>query len=207
MEGLKVVKTLELGDNIILAKFDDDSVACLKVISSDIPEDEVNEFFATANKAPAEKTEKTKKSEAKEESEKEPEAEEAEGYTWADLEAMTFKELSTLCKDNDLDTDPEDYAKDELEEFMKEVADEIGVKPPKKKKADKEEEEEEKEPEAEAKDDEYTWDDLKKMDIDELGELCDEGDLDTDPEDYEAGEETEFRKAIAKEMGLTIPKK
>ncbi len=62
-----------------------------------------------------------------------------------------------------------------------------------------------KKPEPEEKDD-LTWEDLKGMDEDELTDLIDEEKLDTDVDDYD-DDLPGLRKAIAKEMGIEIPKK
>ena len=118
-----------------------------------------------------------------------------DAYTWVDLLELSYKELRTLCKENELETNPKDYEKDEVDDFRKEVAKEIDVKIP-------EEEEKEK---GEEKDDKYTWEDLKEMDFDELEDLCDEEDLKTDPDDYD-DEESKLRKAIGKELGIAPDK-
>ena len=44
------------------------------------------------------------------------------------------------------------------------------------------------------------------MDFEELEDVCDDNDLDTDPDDYEEEDVEKFRKAIAKELGITLPK-
>ena len=52
---------------------------------------------------------------------------------------------------------------------------------------------------------EITPEALMEMDFEELEDLCDEKDLDTDPDDFDE-EEDKLRKAIAKELGITLPK-
>ena len=44
------------------------------------------------------------------------------------------------------------------------------------------------------------------MDFEELEDLCDDKDLDTDPDDYEEEDVEKLRKAVAKELGITLPK-
>ena len=44
------------------------------------------------------------------------------------------------------------------------------------------------------------------MDFEDLEDLCDDKDLDTDPDDYEEEDVEKLRKAIAKELGITLPK-
>ena len=45
------------------------------------------------------------------------------------------------------------------------------------------------------------------MDFEELEDVCDDKDLDTDPDDFDEEDIEKFRKAIAKELGITLPKK
>lgn len=48
---------------------------------------------------------------------------------------------------------------------------------------------------------------LAEMDFEELEEVCDDKDLDTDPDDFDENEIEKLRKAIAKELGLKLPAK
>ena len=48
---------------------------------------------------------------------------------------------------------------------------------------------------------------LAEMDFEELEEVCDDKDLDTDPDDFDENEIEKLRKAIAKELGLKLPEK
>ena len=54
---------------------------------------------------------------------------------------------------------------------------------------------------------ELTPEQLAEMDFEEMENLCDENDLETDPDDYDEDDVEEFRKALAKELGITLPKK
>lgn len=47
---------------------------------------------------------------------------------------------------------------------------------------------------------------LAGMDFEELEDVCDDHSLDVDPDDYEEEDIEKFRKAIAKELGITLPK-
>lgn len=70
-----------------------------------------------------------------------------------------------------------------------------------------EEESEDEEKESDEKEEvEITGEDLAGMDFEELEDVCDDNDLDTDPDDYEEEDVEKFRKAIAKELGITLPK-
>lgn len=66
--------------------------------------------------------------------------------------------------------------------------------------SDSEEEEEEEE-------EELTGEELAEMDFEELEDVCDDKDLETDPDDYDEDEVEKLRKAIAKELGLKLPAK
>ena len=48
---------------------------------------------------------------------------------------------------------------------------------------------------------------LGEMDFEELEDVCDVKDLETDPDDYEEDDFEKLRKAIAKELGLKLPAK
>lgn len=83
--------------------------------------------------------------------------------------------------------------------------------------AEEEDEEEDDEDEEEDDEDEEEEDDedeaaapspeeLAGMDFEELEDVCDDHSLDVDPDDYEEEDIEKFRKAIAKELGITLPK-
>ena len=82
---------------------------------------------------------------------------------------------------------------------------------------DSEEEEEEEEEESDDDDDseeeeeeeeeELTGEELAEMDFEELEDVCDDKDLETDPDDYDEDDIEKLRKAIAKELGLKLPAK
>ena len=71
---------------------------------------------------------------------------------------------------------------------------------------DEEESEDEEEESDEKEEVEITGEDLAGMDFEELEDVCDDNDLDTDPDDYEEDDVEKFRKAIAKELSITLPK-
>lgn len=71
---------------------------------------------------------------------------------------------------------------------------------------DEEESEDDEEESDEKEEVEITGEDLAGMDFEELEDVCDDNGLDTDPDDYEEDDVEKFRKAIAKELGITLPK-
>ena len=54
---------------------------------------------------------------------------------------------------------------------------------------------------------ELTGEALAEMDFEELEDVCDDKDLETDPDDFEEDDIEKLRKAIAKELGLKLPAK
>ena len=74
---------------------------------------------------------------------------------------------------------------------------------------DEEEEDEEDEDEDEEDEEEAaapSSEELAGMDFEELEDVCDDHSLEVDPDDYEEEDIEKFRKAIAKELGITLPK-
>ena len=206
MKGRTIEEVIEIGNGYKALYFDNEEVAVVKVVTEHLLKDlEDKVSLGTVDEEEKPKS-KAKEKEPVKAKEKEPEPEpDGEDYTWADLLAMDHAALVELCNENDLGTDPEDYDEEEVDQLRKEIAEEIGVEVP------EDEEEEPTQTEADAKtgegpDDEYTWDDLKEMDMDELTDLCDENDLTTDPNDFDDADEDKFRRAIANEIGVATPK-
>ena len=61
--------------------------------------------------------------------------------------------------------------------------------------------------EEEEEEEELTGEELAEMDFEELEDVCDDKDLETDPDDYDEDDVEKLRKAIAKELGLKLPAK
>ena len=72
---------------------------------------------------------------------------------------------------------------------------------------EEEEEEDDDDSEEEEEEEELTGEELAEMDFEELEDVCDDKDLETDPDDYEEDDIEKLRKAIAKELGLKLPAK
>ena len=96
---------------------------------------------------------------------------------------------------------------DELEKLV------AAVSPEDEEEEDDEEEDEDEEDEDEDEEDEEdeeaaapSPEELAGMDFEELEDVCDDHSLDVDPDDYEEEDIEKFRKAIAKELGITLPK-
>lgn len=71
---------------------------------------------------------------------------------------------------------------------------------------DGEEDEDEDDDEDEEEDDEVTPEDLAGMDFEALEDLCDDKELETDPDEFDEEDVEKLRKAVAKELGITLPK-
>ena len=73
---------------------------------------------------------------------------------------------------------------------------------------DSEEEDEDEEDEDEDEEDEddgVTPEDLAGMDFEALEDLCDDKELETDPDEFDEADVEKLRKAVAKELGITLP--
>lgn len=71
---------------------------------------------------------------------------------------------------------------------------------------DEDEDEDEDDDEDEEEDDEVTPEDLAGMDFEALEDLCDDKELETDPDEFDEEDVEKLRKAVAKELGITLPK-
>lgn len=71
---------------------------------------------------------------------------------------------------------------------------------------DGEEDEDEDDDKDEEEDDEVTPEDLAGMDFEALEDLCDDKELETDPDEFDEEDVEKLRKAVAKELGITLPK-
>lgn len=69
-----------------------------------------------------------------------------------------------------------------------------------------EDDEEDEDDEDEEEDDEVTPEDLAGMDFEALEDLCDDKELETDPDEFDEEDVEKLRKAVAKELGITLPK-
>lgn len=72
--------------------------------------------------------------------------------------------------------------------------------------SDDDEDEDEDSEEDEDEDDEVTPEDLAGMDFEALEDLCDDKELETDPDEFDEEGVEKLRKAVAKELNITLPK-
>ena len=71
---------------------------------------------------------------------------------------------------------------------------------------DEEEGDEDEEEGDEDEEDEVTPEDLAEMDFEALEDLCDDKELETDPDEFDEEDVEKLRKAVAKELGIALPK-
>ena len=110
--------------------------------------------------------------------------------------------VSPADDEDDEEDEDEDEEDDEEEDEEDEDEDEEDDEEEDDEEEDEEDEDEEDDEEAAAPSPE----ELAGMDFEELEDVCDDHSLDVDPDDYEEEDIEKFRKAIAKELGITLPK-
>ena len=71
---------------------------------------------------------------------------------------------------------------------------------------DEDSDEDDEDEEDEDEDDGVTPEDLAGMDFEALEDLCDDKELETDPDEFDEENVEKLRKAVAKELGITLPK-
>lgn len=71
---------------------------------------------------------------------------------------------------------------------------------------DSDEDEDDSDDDEEDEDDEVTPEDLAEMDFEALEDLCDDKELETDPDEFDEEDVEKLRKAVAKELGIALPK-
>ena len=99
-------------------------------------------------------------------------------------------------EEEDEDEDESDDEDDEDEDDEDEDSDED----------DEDDEDEDSDEDEEDEDDGVTPEDLAGMDFEALEDLCDDKELETDPDEFDEEDVEKLRKAVAKELGITLPK-
>lgn len=123
------------------------------------------------------------------------------GVTKKALKKMSDEEIEEAY--NDLETEDEDEEEsdddDDEEDEDSEDSEESDDD-------DEEDDGDSDEDEDEDDEEEVTPEALSEMDYEELEDLCDDKELDTDPDDFEEDQIEKFRSAVAKELGIKLPK-
>lgn len=71
---------------------------------------------------------------------------------------------------------------------------------------DSDEDEDDSDDEESDDEDEVTPEDLAEMDFEALEDLCDDKELETDPDEFDEEDVEKLRKAVANELGIALPK-
>ena len=195
MEGKKIISVLDMGQGYSIIKFDDGTFAFAHIIEPELQAEELEELIGGDKPADKKDSKKEDKKDSKKGKKEEPEE---SSMDWEDLKGMDYDELAKLCKENGLTTKAKDFDEDEddeVEDFRKAIAEECGIEVPEADDPD------------DAKDDSYTYEDLEKMDFDELKDVVEEEDLEIDVDDFEEDDEDKLRKKIAKELEIDVPNK
>lgn len=99
-------------------------------------------------------------------------------------------------EDSDDEEEDEDEDEDEEDEDEEDEDDED----------EDEDESDDEDEDDEDEDDGVTPEDLAGMDFEALEDLCDDKELETDPDEFDEEGVEKLRKAVAKELGITLPK-
>lgn len=116
--------------------------------------------------------------------------------SYALLTPISAEDAEEIFGGESEDSDDEDGDEDEEDEDSDEDDED----------SDDDEDEDEDGEEDEDEDDEVTPEDLAGMDFEALEDLCDDKELETDPDEFDEEDVEKLRKAVAKELGITLPK-
>ena len=108
------------------------------------------------------------------------------------------------AEDSDEDEEAEDSDEDEEDEDEDEDSEDEDDED--EDSEDEDEDEEDEDEDEEDEDDGVTPEDLAGMDFEALEDLCDDKELETDPDEFDEESVEKLRKAVAKELGITLPK-
>jgi hypothetical protein len=122
-------------------------------------------------------------------------AEDAEDIFGGEAEDSEDEEEDEDSDEEDEDSDEEDEDSDEEDEDEDDEDED-----------EDEEDEDEEDEDEEDEDDGVTPEDLAGMDFEALEDLCDDKELETDPDEFDEEDVEKLRKAVAKELGITLPK-
>ena len=122
-----------------------------------------------------------------------------------DAEDIFGGEAEDSDEDDEDESDDEDSDEDDEDESDDEDSDEDDEDESDDEDSDEDDEDEEDEDEDE-EDDGVTPEDLAGMDFEALEDLCDDKELETDPDEFDDEDVEKLRKAVAKELGITLPK-
>ena len=123
--------------------------------------------------------------------------------SYALLTPISAEDAEEIFGGESEDSDDEDEDEDEEDEEDSDDDDEDSEEDEDDDDSDDEDEDDD---EDEEEDDEVTPEDLAGMDFEALEDLCDDKELETDPDEFDEDDVEKLRKAVAKELGITLPK-
>ena len=104
------------------------------------------------------------------------------------------------------ESDDDDSDEDEAEESDDDDSDEDEDEEEGDDDDEEDEDEDDSDDEESDDEDEVTPEDLAEMDFEALEDLCDDKELETDPDEFDEEDVEKLRKAVAKELGIALPK-
>lgn len=119
--------------------------------------------------------------------------------SYALLTPISAEDAEEIFGGESEDSDDEDEDEDEEDEEDSDDDDEDS-------KEDEDDDDSDDEDEDDDEDDEVTPEDLAGMDFEALEDLCDDKELETDPDEFDEEDVEKLRKAVAKELNITLPK-
>lgn len=123
--------------------------------------------------------------------------------SYALLTPLSAEDAEEIFGGESEDSDDEDEDEDEEDEEDSDDDDEDSEEDEDDDDSDDEDEDDD---EDEEEDDEVTPEDLAGMDFEALEDLCDDKELETDPDEFDEEDVEKLRKAVAKELNITLPK-
>lgn len=123
--------------------------------------------------------------------------------SYALLTPISAEDAEEIFGGESEDSDDEDEDEDEEDEEDSDDDDEDSEEDEEDDDSDDEDEDDD---EDEEEDDEVTPEDLAGMDFEALEDLCDDKELETDPDEFDEEDVEKLRKAVAKELNITLPK-
>lgn len=123
--------------------------------------------------------------------------------SYALLTPISAEDAEEIFGGESEDSDDEDEDEDEEDEEDSDDDDEDSEEDEDDDDSDDEDEDDD---EDEEEDDEVTPEDLAGMDFEALEDLCDDKELETDPDEFDEEDVEKLRKAVAKELNITLPK-
>lgn len=127
--------------------------------------------------------------------------------SYAFLTPISAEDAEEIFGGESEDSDDEDEEDEDEDESDDEDSDEDEDEEDSDEEEDEDEDgDEDEEDEDEEDDDEVTPEDLAGMDFEALEDLCDDKELETDPDEFDEEDVEKLRKAVAKELNITLPK-